>query len=486
MFKERSIRANFVLNIVRTIMNMLFPILTFSYASRIIGVDGIGKVNFVKSFIQVFIMISVLGITTYGIREGAKLRDSKEKLSQFTQEILIINIFSTVVGYSLLVLICCFVSRLHPYLPVIMIYSVSIVLNSCGMEWLYGALEDYWYITSKAIFVQFVALIIMFLFVRDKNDIYAYAVVCVLATCGSNIFNFIHCRKYISFKKFNYDFKRHVKPVLTLFSMTLSINLYTVLDTVTLGFLCGDRAVGIYSAGIKINRIVQGIITSLGTVIMPRLSYYIEKQENSKFMYLVENAYHFIFMMSIPICFGVFSLSKPIVLLLSGDEFETATVTSQLLSPIILLIPFSTLTNNQILIPMRKEKYVVESTCVGAIINFCTNMLLIPHLSENGAAMGTVVAESAVAIICFHNASRFYNVRDMFKGIFKYIISAVPIMIIGRIVGTMNMDSFSIIVMAVFICIPVYFSLLFILKDEFLMVILDEIKKIIKGRKNCL
>lgn len=474
---SRSISKNFIYNFIRTLMGLIFPFITFTYTSRILGVEAIGQINFAKSIIQYFILISTLGITSYGIREGAKLRDDKSKLSIFTQEMLVINAVSTLIAYILLLLCYLTIAKFRDYAVLLSIFSVSIALNSMGMEWLYSALEDYKYIALRAVLFQFVSLILMFCFVKDADDVYIYTALLVLSSHGSYVCNFIHCHKFISLKKTrSYEIKKHLRHIFLLFAFTASVSIYTVLDSTMLGFLCNDKAVGLYTAGIKVNKLVQMLITSLGAVIMPRLSYYLEMKQKNKFSSLVENAYHFVLMMSFPICFGIFVLSKPAILLLSGSDFSDAVITSKLLVPIICLIPFSTLTNNQILIPLRKEKLILKSTCIGAVTNFIANMLLIPHYSENGAAVATVVAEAAVAIVCFRNAGKFCKIKKIILSCWKYPFAALPILFIGSKICSLDISVVNMIVFTVLIGFICYFVLLLILRDNFFIV---QIKKVI-------
>lgn len=81
--KQKSIGINAILNGGKTVLNMLFPLITFPYVSRVLQSENLGKYNFSQSIITYFIMIAGLGISQYAIREGAKYRDNREKYENF-------------------------------------------------------------------------------------------------------------------------------------------------------------------------------------------------------------------------------------------------------------------------------------------------------------------------------------------------------------------------------------------------------------------
>ncbi len=464
---SNSLFANALLSFVKTACNVLFPIITFSYASRILGVEGIGRVNFTKSFTMYFTMIAMLGMNYYGTREAAKIRERKNDLCKFVYEMLVINAISTTCAYFLLFFAMVFVHELHSYIPLLLINSISILFAGMGLEWLYQALEEYRYIAIRSVVIQIVALLLMVIFVKDKEDVAVYAVICVIASYGSYLFNFIHSRKFINLgpRPQIIEIKKHIRPILLLFSMTLSIELYTVLDSTMLGLIKDDNAVGLYSSAIKINKIVNTLITSIGVVLLPRLSYYIGLKELKKLEEVSILVYQLIFMLSTPAALGLYVLSDEIILLFSGVAFQEAVVTMKILIPIVIVIPFSVITNLQLFVPMKKEKLIIKSTCAGAITNFIFNCLLIPLFSENGAAIATVLAETVVSIICLINLKKFFDLKKIFYEYYQFWCAVIPIYIIGYLFKVVISNYIIRIIGVMFVSTIVYFGLLWIMKN---------------------
>lgn len=480
---KKSLFKNYLFNLIKTLSGVLFPLVTFAYSSRILGVDGVGQVNFAKSFITYFSMIAMLGINQYGTREAAKVREDKEKLSKFTQEILCINLITTILAYILLFFVISAVPTLKDYTILLLINSISILLSGMGMEWLYQALEEYSYIAVRAVMFQLLALILMLIFVRDRNDVASYAVVNVISTSGSLVINFFHARKHISLKRISrLEFRRHLAPMLWLFAMAVSIELYTVLDTTMLGFFKGDTAVGLYTAAVKVNRIINTVITALGVVLIPRLSYYVGNNEKDKLRQLVKKGYNYVFLLSIPAALGLFILSDEIIRLFSGPEFAAAGFTMRIITPIVIFIPFSVMTNQQTLVPLGKEKLILISTGIGAITNIICNSIMIPIFAENGAAVGTIVAEGVVALVCLKNASRFFNLKDIFKKYYQYWVSAIPIVIIGLILEKMIGNYIIRTLTEVISSALCYAVILYLFKNEYFMDVAGKIMGRLKIR----
>ena len=239
-------------------------------------------------------MFAQLGIPTYGIRACAKVRDNREELTRTVQELLIINLIMSVVLYIVFFGAILLVPRLHNERNLYVIVSCTIILTSIGMEWLYKALEQYTYITLRSVLFKFIALIMMFLLIHKKSDYLLYGGISIFAASASNIFNFINVHRFIDLRPVgNYNFKRHLKPIITFFAMACATTIYTNLDTVMLGFMKTNVDVGYYNAAVKIKNILVSVVTSLGAVLLPRATYYVEHNLIGDFWRITRKALNF-------------------------------------------------------------------------------------------------------------------------------------------------------------------------------------------------
>jgi O-antigen/teichoic acid export membrane protein len=451
-------------------MGIIFPLITFPYASRILLPEGIGRVDFARSVIAYFIILSTVGIPLYGVREVAKVRDNKDKLSKLAQELFILNIFFTIISYIILFAVLQLNDKLYAQRELIVLMSTVIIFTTIGIEWLYQALEEYLYITVRTIIFQILSMILLFTFVRSKEDYLIYAGLNVFSSVGSNIINFIHARKYISLKRFKkYDFKKHLKPIFTIFGMNLAVSIYVNLDSVMLGLISGNAAVGIYSAAIKINKVVLAVVTSLGTVLLPRSSYYFQNGRIEEFNNLILKAIDFIMLLAIPAGVGLFLLSNEIILIFSGTHFSAAGLTMKILTPIIFIIGLSNLIGIQILVPTGREKYTFYSVLVGAITNFTLNYFLIRYYAQNGAAVATLIAESCVTIIQIYFAWHFLKDKLFTKSKIVVVYETFAIFLIVFTVKQIFTNNIYIILISVTLALIAYSVLLTITKNSLFM-----------------
>lgn len=427
--RESSLKRNIVMNALLTISSLIFPIITFPYVSRILSPIGIGKVSFAISFISYFSLFAQLGIPTYGIRVCAKIRDDKEKLTRTAQELLIINLIMDCISYFVLFLLLRFVPKLQEEKTLYVLVSATILLTSIGMEWLYKALEQYTYITIRSVIFKFIALIGMFLLIHNKEDYIVYGILSIFASSASNIFNFVNAHKYISLKPVGkYEFRRHLKPILIFFSMSCATTIYGNLDSVMLGFIKNDIDVGYYGTAVKIKNVLIGIVTSLGSVLLPRSSFFVEHGRIDEFHWITKKAFRFVCIIAIPLMVYFMIFAKESIITLSGTEYFDSIVPMIVVMPTLLLIGLSNIIGLQILVPLGKEKVVLYSEIGGAITNIIFNSILIPLFAATGAAIGTVLAEFVVlSIQCIYLNNEFKNlIKDInFIQIFVAIVVAI-------------------------------------------------------------
>ena len=402
MVKYKSVKFNFIMNFILTLSNFIFPLITFPYVSRILQASGLGKVGFATSIIAYFSMIAMMGIPTYGIKACAKIRDDSYKLTKTVYELLILNTIFLAFSLTLLLLSVIFINKFYIDKELYIILAFSMLFNVLGIEWLYKALEQYSYITIRSIFFKIASLILLFVFVKESNDILPYAMLTVLASVGAGILNFYNLRKIITLYKITFkqlEITKHIKPSFTFFLLTISITIYVNLDSIILGFMTSDDNVGYYSAAVKIKQILVTLVTSLGAVMLPRLAFYYEQKRFDEFKDLVKNALGFILIVSLPLTIYFTLYAKDAILLLSGESFLASVEPMQIIMPTVFLIALSNLMGWQILVPMDREKQIVFSTIIGAIVGGIINIFAIPYLGVNGAAIANLCAECAVVVV---------------------------------------------------------------------------------------
>lgn len=400
MSEKKSLKLNFIMNTILTMSAFVFPLISFPYVSRILLPEGTGKVSFATSLISYFVMFAQLGIPTYGVRACAKVRDDKHLLSKTAHELLIINLVMTAVSYVLLALALIFVPRLREDRLLYIVVSLTIFFTTIGMEWLYKALEQYTYIAVRSIIFKAISLVAMFLLVHEKKDYVIYGGISIMASSASFVMNFFHARKYIYMRPMGgYDFKPHLKAVAVFFAMSCASTIYTHLDTVMLGFMDTDTTVGYYNAAVRIKNILVSIVTSLGMVLLPRASYYVEHKLWDQFRDISRKALNFTFAAATPMMLYFILFARDGIFLLSGEEYAGSILPMQLAMPTLLFIGISNILGIQILVPMGKETSVLWSIIAGAVVDLILNIALIPAFGASGAAAANMLAEGTVMVV---------------------------------------------------------------------------------------
>jgi len=444
----RSVKFNFVMNFILTASNFIFPLITFPYVSRILGASGTGKVSFAISIVSYFTMAAALGIPTYGIRAVARVRNNQEKLNKTVQEILSIHLVMMVLVLLAYIVAIDFIPRFQSDKLLFWIVGITILLDPLGVNWLYQGLEQYGYIAKRSIFLKFISLILMFIFIHSSEDYVFYGVTSILASAGSNVLNFINLRKYVSLKPIgNYNIKQHLKPIMILFAQVIAVNVYTNLDNVMLGFMKTDVDVGLYTAAVKVKTILVSLVTSLGAVLLPRLSYYITVNKKNEFYVLIRKAYNFVIVVALPLMLFTIFYAQDCLIFLSGKGFIGATLAMQIIAPTILLIGLSNLLGIQVLTPLNREKQLVYSVVAGAIADLILNIIFIPKMGAAGAAFGTLVAELVVLLVqVFYLKRLFFNIASKIQ-YWKVIIALILASIVSiKLSSFVNMIFFKLLI----------------------------------------
>lgn len=488
MVKYKSVKFNFIMNFILTLSNFIFPLITFPYVSRILQASGLGKVGFATSIIVYFSMIAMMGIPTYGIKACAKIRDDSYKLTKTVYELLILNTIFLAFALTLLLLSVIFFDKLYIDKELYIILAFSMLFNVLGIEWLYKALEQYSYITIRSIFFKIASLILLFIFVKESNDILPYAMLTVLASVGAGILNFYNLRKIITLYKITFkqlEITKHIKPSFTFFLLTISITIYVNLDSVMLGFMTSDDNVGYYSAAVKIKQILVSLVTSLGAVMLPRLAFYYEQKRFDEFKALVKDALDFILIVSLPLTIYFTLYAKDAILLLSGESFLASVEPMQIIMPTVFFIALSNLMGWQILVPMDREKQIVFSTIIGAVIGGIINFFAIPHLGVNGAAIANLCAECAVVIVQVVLLRKFIfpilAKINIWRMLMALLISTWIVLIVS-----FNLSEFINLLLSSILFFGCYLVSLLILKEPVVYQIFSSVLNKIKLKRNAL
>jgi O-antigen/teichoic acid export membrane protein len=430
--KIRPVRLNFALNNTRLLLNLLVPLIVFPYISRILGPEGLGKVEFANSIVSYFALFTSLGIPTYGVREIARRRDDPAERSKVVWELTLVLAVTIGIGYAVYAALVRFVPLLYKGRALFCVIAPAIALSGFSYEWFYGGIEDQVYITVRFIAAKVIQLLLVFLCVRKAGDCIIYAGIAVGLGGFSALFNIARLKRYVHFVPLaQLNIRRHIKPVFIIFVSNVAVNVYMQLDVTMVGLMVGDTAVGLYTAANRIVRMAILAVTSLAVVMIPRIENALRKGDVKSYKTYLDTSLRFILLFGVPCCFGIIMLAPEIILLLAGEKYTESILSVKLLSIIIIIVGLANFVGLQVLYPNRKEKLYTIAVSVSAAVNAVFNFIMIPVLKQNGAILGTVLAELTGLLIQIFFAWKLLRDTELFSwNTLKYFIAGIGMIII--------------------------------------------------------
>lgn len=481
----KSLTRNFSVYMLKSVFSIVIPLIMIPYASRVLGPTGIGSVQYAQSWVSYFSLIAGLGISSYAIREGSKIRDDAVALGKFSTEMVGISIISTVLSSILFVLFLIFFKQIEEYRLLLVICGLSIFGTGLNTEWVCTIFEDYDYVSKRSIAFQLIAVLVLFATVRKSADVNAYAVVLILPTLASMIVNIFYSKRNISWKidKRTFSLVRHLKAIICIFGVSLASTIYLSLDSTMLGYIRGDESVGLYTAASRLTKSVLGLINASCTVFLPRLSYYAGKNQKEEFQNLVSRVMSILLLVAIPCAVGLFVLAKQTLVIFSGQGFIAAEVPMKILAINLIFSSIDGFLAWQVLIPMNKESVVLIATIIGSIADFILNYMLIPIAGVSGAALSTLLAEVCVCIITVGASTRIICFDRVKKNLAQYICVSISFLFVYREIESLFSSVITVVLLMVLICASVYILLLLLLKNDMILWLIKKMNSTLRIKR---
>ncbi|OZG66169.1 polysaccharide biosynthesis protein [Bifidobacterium hapali] len=409
--KIHSVKYNVVMNMILTSSSFIFPLVTVPYVSRVLSTTGNGLIAFAQSTTNYFGLFAVMGMSAYGIREVAKVRDNRSALSKLVRELLVILLVTSTVSYTAFLIAIVTVPKLRENMVLMLVFGFTIWLTAFGVEWFFQGVEQYDYITIRNIAVKLIGIVLMLLFVHQFSDYLVYGVIVVLSSYGSNIINILRLRNLVDLRsRERLEIRKHIKPLTSFAVSSISSGMYVQIDIVLTGFLMNASMVGLYQLATKIKSLAYAAVSSVGNVMLPRLSYYRGKNSVDEYNKLLSKNFNFMFIAGMAIIGWMVLCGKPIILIIAGSDFVGAQYALACIAPTILFAAGNA-TLTQCLITQGKERSYALISLLGLVLAFTFNMMLIPLLGIVGAALSNVLCEMVTFIF------RAYMVRDTMRQI---------------------------------------------------------------------
>lgn len=473
----QSITKNAFYNVLLNIASVIFPLITAPYVSRVLEPDGVGLFNFANTYAGYFALVAMLGIPTYGVREVSKARDNKDALTRLISQLMSIAAITTLVVSIIYILTIALIGQLTENYIIFLLAGFAIYLAPFKINWYYQGIEDFGFITKVSLIVKTLSVICLFIFVRDKDDLVIYVILSVLGSVLADVWNFTKMWKSGIRPRLTIEgLKPHINPLLVLFASSIAISIYTVLDTLMLGFIKDYEEVGYYANAMHISKVILYAVTSLSIVAVPRVSYYMKNKDYENINMLMNKSFSVVSFLAFPVAIGMACISPTFVPLFFGVKFMGSIVPLMILSMLIIAIGLNNLTGVQMLIGMGLDKLFLYSVLVGTIFNFVLNCVLIPLMGATGASIASVIAESLILLVTIFFVYHRTEIRinkwvDLIKALLG-ALSFIPIILFLKTI----LDGWWLVAAFVIIGGCVYILVEFFLRNgsiEFFMNIID-------------
>jgi len=464
---KNSTKKNYLYNVSYQILLLLTPLITTPYISRVLGADGVGQVSYAESIVSYFTLFACLGITSYGQREISYVQDSKEKRSEIFWNTKILQFCTS--GISLIIYIIFAFCQINS--SIYLFFVLNILTVFADVTWFFQGMEEFGRIIIRNIIFKIVNIVYIFMVIKSKDDILLYVLGLSFFMFISNVSLWFYLPKFICrpIKGRIHPFIK-IKVVLSLFVPTIAIQIYTVLDKTMIGVIAQNSFEnGYYEQALKLSKMVMTVVTSLGTVMIPRIGYHFQNKESNEVKRLIYRGYRFVWFLGIPLCVGLASVAGNFVPWFYGDGYERVIDLLRILSLLIIAIGISNVTGMQYLVPTKRQNLFTLSVIIGAVINFFMNVILIKIFQSIGAAIASVTAEIIIAIAQLMLVRKEISPWKVIRESFHYLIAGVIMGVVLYLVGGLLTPSIihTIILIACGGC--VYFTVLLIIRDDFFM-----------------
>ena len=391
-----SLRKNIIYSAVLTTANYIFPLLTYPYVSRVLGVDGIGLCNFIDSIINYFLILSSLGIATIGVREISRNKGNADSLQRTFSQLFTINAVSTTVALVSLLIAMYAVPRLHENLSLMWIGALKLVFNYLLIEWFYRGLEDFKYITRRTVAIRCLYVLSVFLFVKTEDDIVIYYFLISATIIINAIINIVYVRRFVRLKFCLDSLAGYAKSIVILGIYSILTSMYTTFNVAYLGFVSNDAQVGYYTTSTKVHTIILMAFSAVTGVLMPRMAAILAEKRYEEYERLIKRSVMLLLVFAIPCVILIEIFAPSIIKLIAGPDYGGAVLPLRIIAPLILVIGLEQILITQSLMPMGKDKAVLMNSVFGAFVGIVANVVLVPRLESVGSAIVWLISEVTV------------------------------------------------------------------------------------------
>lgn len=472
---EPSLKKNFSLSLAYQILTLITPFITTPYVARVLGPDGVGIVSYTSSVAAMFVLFASLGTMSYGTIEIAKARDDLERRSQLFWEIELLAALSTLV---VTIIWGCFVWLNTQYQLIYLILTINLVAVVLDVSWFFAGLEEFKFIVYRNFFIKIGGIILLFLFVRDKDDVALFIFLQVFINLVALASMWLYLKGRIRKPKVVLrNLRHHFKETLIFFVPTIASSIYSILDKALIGIIT-DNAYenGYYEQATKIAFMVKTVtFGALNGVMMSRQSHLFAEGKFDEMKLRIDRSIDIIMFIGIGACLGVIGIADTFVPLFFGPGYDPVVFLMQLLIPVVLFSGVGDCLGSQYYNPSGLRAKSARYIVAGAVLNLICNLILIPRLGSVGAVIGTLIAELFIACLYVWNCNGYLRLGQILGKVWKRVIAGGCMLVVIALIARLGMSSLWTVMMQCAVGFLTYAAVLLLMRDALLNYMIKDV-----------
>jgi O-antigen/teichoic acid export membrane protein len=475
-----SLKKNLVYNFLLSLSQVLLPLVSIPYVSRVLTPDGIGRVSFIDSFTYYFIAIAEFGIVVYGMREIARVQDDKPARDKLVSELLSLHVLSSSISLILYSIAVFFAWKNIQDIRLLLFSLSFLLVNFFACEWYFLGLEQFRYITLRSLCIRLLGLASLFILVKQPADYYIYYAIIALSSIITSLWNNYLLFKEVKVSFRNIQWKKHIAftKVTYLISLTYGVNL--LLDNVFLRFASTATAVGYYAFSMKIIRTSGALLSDSLLVFFPRIVALIRQQDTAQLKAVVKRNLQLIIFFAVPLCVGTCLVADSLVVVFLGDQFLPVVPNLWILAAFPLLRTYNLFLSKQILIAHNREALYLRSLVWGSLLFMALCISFSYFWADRGASFAIMIAEVAVLILNYTYARRTAPELPLVDaaGFGQSLGSALLFIPVVYFLKQWNTSPLAILVSSITACIILYITMqLFVMRNAFALSAWQAVRK---------
>lgn len=464
-----SIKKNFILSTAFQILNIVTPLITAPYISRVLGSEAVGIYSYTSSLQLYFSIFAALGTATYGCREIAINRNDILKRSILFWEIELLTVVTSVVCILLYIFLVVYSYEYHIFLLVLGLKLINTMLD---ISWFFIGIEELKYVVYKNAFFKILGIALLFIFIKNQNDLLLYMVIMCGTTLLGTISMWFYIPKFVNkVKMVELNIFRHFKNTLVYFIPTIATTIYSNVDRTLIGLLTRDmNESAYYDQTTKILELAKSLtFVSLNSLLTSRMSFLFSENKFNEMKEKIMISIDYILFVGLGITFAVIGIANRFVPFFFGKEYNDVILFLRIFIIIIVITGISNCLETQYYTPAGRRKESTKFILIGTIVNIVFNLILIPHYSGIGAIISSIIAECVIVIQYIIKCNSFITITSLINSSYKKVASGlIMVLIITWLDSFIENDILALASELIFGGLA-YLIILYLLKDRFFL-----------------